>query len=203
VTFIEVILAMVLLGLASATLASVVGFVRGLQRREDTQLACAELANRLILQYLADAKALPPRGLPIGYEADYYRWDLRVGRVDLELNEALQVAVQNAPGAASTVNNPLQIDNRVEKIVVTVWLSEDSGGAYARDQGAPQFSLARLADRANVNRNPDTIRRMQYGGTGALEDFVNTMMGNNEFGEGTEQQPRTPSGNQPPRGGGR
>jgi len=193
VTFLEVILSLALLGLAAGTMVSVIGYITNMQKREDALLASAELANRLVLQYLADPRALPPRGLPIGYHTDTYRWDISVTRIDLEPTQELELAVEQAGGSARARDTPMQVGNRLEKIVLTVWLSEESGGTYARDQGAPQYSLVRVADRLNFNRNVDFTRMMQNEGEAGLSEFISRVLGSSGMPEVT-QQPTNPAG---------
>ncbi len=175
VTFLEVVLAMALLGLAAATIASVVGFITAMQRRQQTTLGCAEVSNRLILQYLLNPKKLPTRGMPIEYLADDYRWDIQVDPIELELSPEVELALDE-DGSPQT-SSPMGIDNRLERVVVTVWLSDESGGSRQRDDGAPQVSLVRVFDRVNLSRNPSIARGFGQAGEQGIADLIDLVTG--------------------------
>jgi len=183
VTFLEVVLAMALLGLAAATIANVVGFITAMQRRQQTTLGCAEVSNRLILQYLLNPKKLPARGLPIEYQADDYRWDIQVDPIEYEVSPEVELALDEdgAPQASS----PMSLD----RVVVTVWLSDESGGSRQRDEGAPQVSLVRVVDRLNLSRNPAIRRGFMQAGEQGIADLIDLVTN----GGGLPSAPATPS----------
>src|SRR6188474_231252 len=78
-TFLEVVAAMALLGVVSASLFGVVGFVTGGQLRQNQQLAAAEVANRLLLQYLDEPTKMPGTNVKMEYgppgKAALFRWE--------------------------------------------------------------------------------------------------------------------------------
>jgi hypothetical protein len=155
VSFIEVIAATVVLALTVATMATTVGAIRAQQDRSAELLACAELANRLVIQYIDDRNALPSQDLPIGYGASEYRWRLNVSKVESHLDAAVERNLENYQNrqAGSTP------DSRLTKVIITVWLSEKSGGTMLSNQGAPQSSLVRIVDPLGLAlRSPDTLR---------------------------------------------
>ncbi len=190
VTFLEVVLAMALLGLAAATIANVLGFITAMQRRQQTTLGCAEVANRLILQHLLNPEKLPARGLPIEYLADDYRWDIQVDPIEYELSPEVELALDE--GGAPRTTSPMSIDNRLERIAVTVWLSDESGGSRQRDDGAPQVSLIRVVDRLNLSRNPAIARGFGQDGDQGIQRFIDLVTG----GGGLPSAPATPATNQ-------
>ena len=51
--------------------------------------------------------------------------------------------------------------DRLKKVVITVWLSERSGGGRLPDMGAPQQTLVRVVDPyAFGRRSPDSLRNL-------------------------------------------
>lgn len=149
VTLLEVVFATVVLALAIATMASTVGAISSQQGRSQHLLGAAELANRLIIQYLDDEQSMPSEALTVPYGDDEYRFRLSVTRVQSTLDANIARAIEEVP---TTQNGPLP--DRLKKIVVTVWLSEKSGGSYTINNGAPQQSLVRIVDPLALHRRP-------------------------------------------------
>lgn len=164
ISFLEVVFATVILGLTVATMAATVGAIGAQQGRSQHLLACAELCNRLIIQYLDDEHAMPPRDLTIPYGDSEYRWKLSVTRVESQLDQTVVRALEDA-----TVQQGGQTPDRLKKLAVTVWLSEKSGGSLIRDAGAPQQTLVRVVDPIAFSRRPpDSIQRLMEEGTDRL-----------------------------------
>ncbi len=154
-SLVEVVVAMAILGLAAAVMVSSFSFVQGALRRQETRLAAAELANRLVLQFLDDPELIIKQaGRPISYGHDEYRWDVRRGDVRIENDPVLEQALAN--GARSGPN----LEDRIERVTVTVWLSEVSGGSPRRGMGAPEATITRVLDPLNLVRNPDAAKTM-------------------------------------------
>lgn len=149
VTLLEVVFATVVLALAIATMASTVGAISSQQGRSQHLLGAAELANRLIIQYLDDEQSMPSEALTVPYGDDEYRFRLSVTRVQSTLDASIARAIEEVP---TQQNGPLP--DRLKKIAVTVWLSEKSGGAYAINNGAPQQSIVRIVDPLALHRRP-------------------------------------------------
>ena len=148
-TFLEVVFATVVLAMAVATFASVVTTIHNAQVREQHSLACAELANRLIIQRISDETKLPNDILPIPYGRHQYRFKLSVERVRSRLDPAAEAKLAEA-GARDGGITP----DRLLKITARVWLSEHSGGSFDPRGGAPQASLVRLVDPMALHRRP-------------------------------------------------
>lgn len=154
VSLLEIIFATVMLGLTVATMASTVGAIRAQQDRSARLLDCAELANRLIIQYIDDRSALPSEDIPIPYGATEYRWRMNVSRVESHLDETVERNLESYQNRQSG-SSP----DRLTKVIITVWVSEKSGGAMLPNQGAPQSSLVRIVDPLGLAlRTPDTLR---------------------------------------------
>lgn len=168
VTFLEIVFATVILAMTVATLATSVNGVANQQGRSRQLLNCAELGNRLIIQYLDDRKGLPSEDLTIPYGDEFYRYRKHVTRVAATLDETVErglEAYQNRQAGASP--------DRLKKVVVTVWLSERSGGSRLPDMGAPQQTLVRVVDPyAFGRRSPDSLRNLLSDDPGALLEEI-------------------------------
>jgi hypothetical protein len=155
-TLIEVALATTLLGMTSALIFSAVGQMWVGQQRQQQTLGAAEVANRLILQYLDDYKQMPRRTDSIPYGGYSYRWSLTEKDVELKVPGGLSseaIATLAERRERSNRSNPLSI-------TVHVWLSEEhENGGYTARAETPEFVLTRLMD-PMAARNPDTFRKM-------------------------------------------
>lgn len=149
VTLLEVVFATVVLALTIATMASTVSTITGQQGRSQQLLGAAELANRLIIQYLDDERALPSEDLTLPYGDDEYRYRINITRVQSTLDQSIERVLDDLPTQQSA-----QTPDRIKKIAVTVWLSEKSGGTYQPNQGAPQQTLVRVVDPLAFHRRP-------------------------------------------------
>jgi len=151
-TLLEAVLATVLLGMVAATLASAVSFMTSSQRRSQQRLGAAELANRLMLQYIDDQDAMPSPTLPIEYDIDLYRWMIDVSPVEFTMAEPA-VEQEN-----STVGSGINFE-RIRLVSIKVWLGEDSGGARGFSTEHPNAQLTRLIDPLAFS-NPDSLQTM-------------------------------------------
>jgi hypothetical protein len=150
-TFTEAILAAAIVAMAAVTIIGTMNAVVAASRRGEHRLACAELANRLLLQYLDDATSMPPDGTLVDSGLSRYRWQLR------EVPVSLEPAQPNAPGRREGRPTP-RID-RLRAVTITVWLSEESGGSTSPDGGVPMAALTRITDPLNP-RNPDSMENL-------------------------------------------
>lgn len=166
VSFVESVLAVVLLSMVGATLAGAVSFMARSQKRLDRNLGASELANRLILQYMDDRESLPDRSLPIEYDVDRYRWTLEEAPVQFVFDN--QVADDSA-----SVGNGVSL-NRIKLITIRVWLASESGGSLSYSGDVPSAVITRLIDPLAFN-NPDSLETLlkQPGG---LERLFDSMM---------------------------
>lgn len=146
-TFLECVAATALLGIAAASLLSVVSFAAGAQAREQQKLAAAELANRLVLMYLDDPLGMPKPGSLLAYGPTFYRWEYA------EQPATLTEAVPEGRDPNRPVTLPL---DRFTQVSVRVWLSEKSGGSMNGSGGEPSATLARVFDPFYL-RNPDSM----------------------------------------------
>lgn len=149
VSFLEIVFATIILAMTVATLTSAVHAVSAQQARSAHRLNAAELANRLLIQYIDDRGQLPSEELIIPYGADTYRWRLSVSRVSATIDPQVQAAIDEG----SSTQTPMTPD-RLRKVAITVWLSERSGGSLVPNTGAPQATVVRLVDPSAVWRRP-------------------------------------------------
>lgn len=166
-TLIEAVLATVLLGMVATTLASAVSYMNASQRRMQQRLGAAELANRLMLQYMDDQDAMPSKSLPIEYDMDLFRWTLDVDPVQFEMS-------QPPPEAdASDIGSGINFD-RIRLVSIRVWLSEDSGGGRGFSTDLPNSQLTRLIDPLAFS-NPDSLQTM-IDSPGGMERLFERLM---------------------------
>ena len=168
-TFLEAILAVVLLSMVAMTLSNAVSFMTNMQRRMDQKLGSAELCNRLILQYMDERDSLPNRSLPIEYDTALYRWTLEDATVKFVFDE--QSLSEEDP---SNVGSGVSLD-RIKLITIKVWLAGDSGGSLAYSSAVPNTVITRLIDPLAFN-NPDSLETLlaKPGGIEQLfEDLLN------------------------------
>ncbi|MCA9298616.1 MAG: hypothetical protein KDA28_06090 [Phycisphaerales bacterium] len=178
-TFLEVVLAVALLGAIASTMFGAFEFLFRADARERHQLASAELAHRLMLQFLDDEESMPAPNLPVPYgpadNESLYRWSLERYQLRYEESVAVQEAQSNS---RRTRTSPTDTRENLQQIVITVWLAEDSGGSTEPMPGTPMARIVRLYDPMFIMRNPDSadyliqdperlIRQITNGGAGA------------------------------------
>lgn len=168
VTFIETVCAVALLALVAASMLSAVGYLYSSQHRARQRLACAELSNRLILQYLDDPDKMPAADAPLDYGSERFRWDLR--------EEAVVLRPAVAEESRSRLGGAAARLDRMRMLTVRVWLAEDSGGSREPALGVPSIALWRFID-PSAFRNPDAINRMISTDAGRRRLFEQYMSG--------------------------
>ncbi len=148
----EAILATVLLGMIGATLAAAASFMTMSQRRSEQRLAAAELANRLMLQYIDNQDAMPSDALPVEYNADKFRWTMTVEPVRIEMVNPAEVQDSRSVGGGINFD-------RIKLVSIRVWLGEDTGGSRGFTTEVPNAFVSRLIDPLAFN-NPDSLQTM-------------------------------------------
>ncbi len=153
VTFLEAVLGVVLLGLVTASLAASVSLMQRSHARLERRLAAAELANRLILQYIDDSQSLPSRSLPLEYGTDLFRWSMEEQRVRF----VTRTAATPTAGTAG-VGSGVSLD-RVQMVMLRVWLAPESGGSTQYSSDIPGVVITRLVDPLAFS-NPDSLQSL-------------------------------------------
>jgi hypothetical protein len=150
VTMLETVLATVLVAMIATTLVSGLGYAHASHERQENQLGAAEVANRVMLQYLDDKKTLPSSSLAIAYGKGRYYWRVEEQKIELRVGNRGLASESSRTGG-------LRLD-RLQLITVSVW-SEQQPNVNPAITGAPHdFSLARIMDPVAI-RNPDSIMR--------------------------------------------
>ncbi len=175
-TLLEMVLSVMILGIVAATLMQAVGYVIGVEARTRRLIAANELANRLILQYFDDDKAMPDRSRPLEYGDHIYGWDIEVQTVTMDLSNP----VRDSMSAMA-----IQFLSRFKLLTITVYEAErgPSGGLIL---GEPMATLSRTFD-PTVVRNPDAMSRW---GEDRIQQLVGTLTGaaSLDIGEGGNSQ---------------
>lgn len=167
ITILEVVFAVVLLGMTSATLVSTNAYIYRAQGREAQRLGAAELANRLLLQYVDDKNALPSDALPIEYSRWRYRWKLDERRVSVVYDPASELEESASSGIGP---------ERVRLLVVRVWLSEESGGSALYNQGVPSVVVSRMYDPLGFEYHSPDSNENQLSTDEGLRDIMDTII---------------------------
>jgi prepilin-type N-terminal cleavage/methylation domain-containing protein len=169
-TFIEIVVAVALLGVVSAAMFGVTSFAAGMQLRQQRMLACTEVANRLMLQYLDEPTKMPeaPKVAEYGpvQTPSHFRWEYR--------EEPIELIEANADARDQSHSSTLPTD-RFRQVTIRVWLSEDSGGSRFPDESTPTAVLSRMIDPL-YPRNPDSFMNMLNDPAG-FQQFMGSMMG--------------------------
>jgi type II secretory pathway pseudopilin PulG len=170
-TFLEAILAMVLLSMVAVTLSTAVSTMSKSQRRMDQKLGAAELANRLILQYIDERDSLPDKALPIEYDRDLFRWTLVEAQVKFEFDQQSEEASSDSVGSGVSLN-------RIKLITIRVWLGADSGGSRSYTPDVPNVVITRLIDPLAFS-NPDSLETL-INKPGGIEKLFENFLNNSE-----------------------
>jgi len=172
-TFLEVVLASALLGIVSMGILGALNYLVLQQKRAEHIAGAAEVANRVVVMFLDNPDGMPSGGRPIAYGRHLYRWTYAAGPIEVY-----------DPNATEETT-PMSLA-RLQELTVSVWLHEDSGGAYSPNAGTPGIVVRRMLDPL-ASRNPDTFKRKIEGG-GIFEDIVggsgSTRSGGSQFPSG-------------------
>lgn len=136
-TLLEVVVAVLILGLVSSAVASVMAYTLGQQQYHSMRLSAYEVANRLMIQYLDnDATLKSIHGRPIEYNGRRFEWECAIEKVTMD--------TPHAEGRSAG-----QYNSRFELVTVDVWPE-----SYPTTTPA---SLTRLVDPAFLARNPASM----------------------------------------------
>ena len=158
ITLLEVLLAVLLMSLTVASVMGAVSSIAAMESGGQRRLEANEIANRLMLQYLDDDRALPEKSLPITYGDHRYFWELDQTPARMVINRK-----QESAGAS------LQAVDRFRLIGVTVYDADRNGNFETR--GEPLASLSRVID-PFAPRNPDTLETFDAQRIGTMVHFL-------------------------------
>ncbi|MBL0926793.1 MAG: prepilin-type N-terminal cleavage/methylation domain-containing protein [Phycisphaerales bacterium] len=141
-TFLEVMVSLAVLGLTASMIFGGVAFVEGVSMRDRHRLNAAEVAHRIVLQYMDDSEKL--RGQPNVVEQGGFRYVFKYeDSLLLEEREEGATASRRTAKAfgESSVNEMLT--SRITQLKVTVWVAN-----RGRAEGPPLIELVRIYDAA-------------------------------------------------------
>lgn len=147
-TLLEVVLAVVILGLVAAAISGAISTVEAMNARSRQMVSAYELAHRLILTWLDDQKRMPAQTLPLDYGPYTFMWDMQEDNVRMVINEAQKANSGSTPQALS----------RFKLVSISVYMAE--GDPRQPYKGPELATLSRLYDPAAV-RNPESMKTMQ------------------------------------------
>lgn len=170
-SFLEVLIATAMFAVVAAAIVGVFSFTVGTQLREQRTLACAEVANRLVLSYLDDKTKMPDPHNTVEYGPPdgllKFRWEYR--------EDPVSIIEANRDGRDKNREpSPLRAD-RFRQVSVHVWLGEESGGSRVPGPGTPEYTLTRMFDPL-YPRNPDSFMAFLMSPQGR-EQFFKVMQG--------------------------
>jgi hypothetical protein len=144
-TILEVVLAVVMLGLIAAAITGAISTVESMNERGKKMVAAHELAHRLVLTWLDDQKRMPAETLPLDYGAYTFMWDKVEDNVRMNINEAQKSNSGSSPQALS----------RFKLVSVSVYDTE--GDPRQPYKGPLMATVNRLYDPA-APRNPESMK---------------------------------------------
>ncbi len=183
ITFLEVVLAVALLGLTTLSVVLATNYISTASIRNAHRLNSHEIANRLMLQYFDDPNSLPSEGASVEYGREgvsyRYRWALGEESLAVEIPTPIAPSTEEDKREQQLSRLGRSANDRYERfrvVRVRVWLSEETGGSFTPETGVPQATLARMYDPADIpNWNPDKLRRQID--TAGLKGVLDQMTG--------------------------
>jgi type II secretory pathway pseudopilin PulG len=189
-TMLEVVFAVLLLGLVATSISSLLSLASRLHTDNIQRLGAYEVANRLILMHLDDRNSPPSDSAPISQGNYRYRFSIKEEPVKMKVK-------QTAATARSQGQVPM---DRFKRVTVTVWIVDDSSGGDNRyaAAGEQMAELTRIYDPfADLFRNPDSRDRLVNSPEG-LQDLIRRFST-----QGNQEQAPPPAGAGGGSGGGR
>lgn len=162
-TLLETVLAVTLVSMVAASIAMTYSSIQRQRVIEQQRLGAAELANRLILQYLDDRSAMPSQLQPIEYDADRYRWSL----------DTAQIAFTPAVQPERERSRAFSLE-RISQVTVRVWLVDENDGPVSFTPNVPNAIVSRLRDPLAL-ANPDSLENALQTPEGR-RDFISELM---------------------------
>ena len=162
-TLLETVLAVTLVSMIAASIAMTYSALQRQRVIEQQRLGAAELANRLILQYLDARNALPSELTPLEYDAERYRWSLDAAQI--EFTPAV-VPERDRSRAVSL--------ERISQVTVRVWLVDENDAPLRFSPILPSAVVSRLRDPLALS-NPDSLENALETPEGRA-DFVRELM---------------------------
>lgn len=160
-TFLEVVLATVILASVVAIVMSALNFVMGQTERQLAKLGAMELANRLMIIFLDDELEFGRQPRNLEFQGRSFRWDYGTSGV------AVLPVVEGDSVTA------IRSAERLRNVEINVWLAAESGGSDRPDPAVPSARVVRLVD--ILYMNPDSIDHMM-GDDQSRQEFIRRAM---------------------------
>jgi len=142
-TFLETILAAVILVGVVSVVMSALNMIFGQSERQIARLGAMELGNRLMMIFLDDENEFKRQPKRLEFDGRWYSWDWK------------ESGVAVVPVAQGDSANAIKSAERLRNIRIDVWLSPENESIDAIAAGAPSASVVRLVD--VIYMNPDSI----------------------------------------------
>lgn len=156
VTFIEVALAVALLSGLAAVIATAYDGVNRMNERQQHRIYAAEVAHRLILNYLMDPKSLPDEGERIPYgKGILYRHELLEQILVEEPSDDDNIAIREAQ-LESRLDSNARLGAGLKMITVKIYHLENRGFA---DVEEPLATVTRIYSPIDSNQDEDVLLR--------------------------------------------
>jgi hypothetical protein len=155
-TFLEAILASLLLAGAGATIITALGAIERMTSSQQDRLNAAEVAHQIILQYLHDPSQLPDASLPIEQGKHRYLYLLRED-VLIEEGRSQRITVRD-PRAAQSLSENERLGAGL--VMITVNVHRDTGGAVSAG-GPALVSISRVFDPYASTDDSTLIRHVE------------------------------------------
>ncbi len=175
-TLLETVLAVALLSMVALSVFGAINYCVGAHERGRQRLACAELANRLMLIYMDDDDELRQMPRALEYAGERFAWSVREAFVDI------RPAKEDQARAAQSLD-------RFKNVTIEVWLGEESGGESRPTGSAPAARLVRMLDPVPL-RNVDSL-------SGRLSDEAKKRAFIDLLTNGRRSGARRPAGSSP------
>ncbi len=182
-TFIEVVVATaVLAGLATMVLGTL-SFMETASLRQKHRLNAAEVAHRVIAQFLDDPDKLPDKSLPIQQGEHLYRFILREEILVTEEGDARGLR-RGAGRIANDLPAEEQLRNILARVTVQVYLDDPSAPI---DTSAPMADLVRIYGTLSLADEDAIMKRLLK-----LVDLINTQRAGTGRSQPSNAPPRRP-----------
>lgn len=173
-TFLEVVLATVILASVVAVTMTALNFIYGQSERQIAREGAMELANRLMIIFLDDENEFKRQPHSLDFDGRRYNWSSREDAVGV-------VPVIDGESARA-----IKSAERLRNIQIDVWLAD---GTDANDQPSPAAPSARVVRLVDViYMNPDSVANTMSSDEG-IRGIIDRVMRNH----GGSTAPRIPA----------
>lgn len=174
-TFLEVILASVILASVVAVVMAALNYIYGQSERQIARLGAMELGNRLMMIFLDDENEFKRQPRELDFDGRRYKWEAH------EANVAVLPTIDGDSARA------IKTAERLRNVEISVWLAKESGGSDTLEGAVPSARVVRLVD--VIYMNPDSVQNIMSTDEGQRALIERVMRTHN-----TSTAPRTSGG---------